>query len=153
MGRLIGLFCLHNIGKLNLQELILHLLNSVNESHFETFITFPVYSWLTRGHGDWVRAGIKGQFSVLGDCALCLESFRQWSYLILSWGLLSKKDHSLKIRRSRQMGEGLSGRPAITGFIHELPFEISLSKFPSFLLNDWNFLIPCALSARINLNN
>lgn len=51
--------------------------------------------------------------------------------------------------RFSQMGEGLLGR---IRFIRGLPFGILLSKFTLFLLNSWNFLIPCDLSTCINLS-
>lgn len=54
--------------------------------------------------------------------------------------------------RFSQMGEELSGHPAILEFILRLPLETLLSKFPLFLFNNWNFHILCDLSTCLNLS-
>lgn len=80
---------------------------------------------------------------------LSLVPFRLWSHLIIPWGLPYRLARSLKTGWDCQMGEGLLGR---IRFILGLPFGILLLKFTLFLLNNWNFLIPCDLSTCINLS-
>lgn len=134
-----------------LQVFILQLSDSVTESHLGAFITFPRWSLLDGEYRPGGGQEFKASLVSAWRATCCLVSFRLRSHFLSPWGLPTGRIIPSTLD-DIQSGEGLSGDPATLGFLIRLPFDILLLKVPLFLLNSWNFLIPCGLSTRVNLS-